>query len=98
MIVHLIETHLIVHNYFSIPFFLYFIYVLYMEVNKGNVQEMLNKIHNTFKIKYGSFNEEYPEQEMACMFIKSNDYVLEIGGNIGRNSILTTLPSKEGRF
>lgn len=35
-----------------------------------------------------NFNEEKPEQLMACQFIKPNDVVLEIGGNIGRNSLV----------
>lgn len=46
----------------------------------------LNEIHNRLKIKYGSFSEEYPEQEMSVAYIDKDDIVLELGGNIGRNS------------
>ncbi len=48
----------------------------------------LKEIHKKLKIKYGSFIQEFPEQVMACMFIKPDDVVLEIGGNIGRNSLI----------
>ena len=46
----------------------------------------LNDIHEKLKIKYGSLNEEYPEQEMSVLYIEPDNKVLEIGGNIGRNS------------
>lgn len=46
----------------------------------------LNDIHEKLKIKYGSLYEEYPEQEMSALYIEPNNKVLEIGGNIGRNS------------
>lgn len=35
---------------------------------------------------HGSFNDEVPEQFMSVMFIQPDDVVLEIGGNVGRNS------------
>jgi len=40
------------------------------------------------KIKYGTFQEENPEQEMAAIYIRGEEKVLEIGGNIGRNSLI----------
>ena len=45
-------------------------------------------IHNQLKILYGNFNEEYPEQIMATKFLTGNEKILEIGGNIGRNSLI----------
>jgi FkbM family methyltransferase len=51
-----------------------------------NVQEKLLSIHNSIIINHGNKYDEYPEQIMSIMFIKPNDCVLEIGGNIGRNS------------
>ncbi len=51
-----------------------------------NVQEKLLSIHNSIIINYGNKYDEYPEQIMSIMFIKPNDCVLEIGGNIGFNS------------
>ena len=46
----------------------------------------LSALHNKLCIRYGSMNEEYPEQLMAVRFISPSARVLEIGGNIGRNS------------
>ena len=50
--------------------------------------EKLNKIHAKLKIKYGSFRQELPEQEMAVKYLTGNEKFLEIGGNIGRNSLV----------
>jgi FkbM family methyltransferase len=46
----------------------------------------LAEIHSQLNLLYGSFLEEYPEQLMAVRFIPSNAHVLELGGNVGRNS------------
>lgn len=54
----------------------------------NNISLKLTELHNKLKINNGTFNEEYPEQEMAAMFIEPNDVVLELGGNIGRNSCI----------
>ena len=51
-------------------------------------RDRLHKIHSTSVLKYGSFIEEYPEQLMASQYIKPTDKVLELGGNIGRNSVV----------
>jgi FkbM family methyltransferase len=49
----------------------------------------LRRLHKTLKINHGTFNEEFPEQMMASLFINDgNEKVLEIGGNIGRNSLI----------
>jgi FkbM family methyltransferase len=40
------------------------------------------------KIIGGNFQQELPEQLMSIKFIEPNDIVLEIGGNIGRNSLV----------
>jgi FkbM family methyltransferase len=47
---------------------------------------ILLKIHNELIINHGNKNDEYPKQLMSVMSIKPDDSVLEIGGNIGRNS------------
>ncbi len=46
----------------------------------------LNDIHSKITLNYGSLMEEYPEQLLSVQYIKPSDKVLEIGGNIGRNS------------
>lgn len=56
--------------------------------NKKLVDLKTSNIHSKLKIRYGSFNEELPEQKMAVRFLKGNEKVLEIGGNIGRNSLV----------
>ncbi len=43
-------------------------------------------MHNNLIINHGNKYDEYPEQLLSMMFIKPSDCVLEIGGNIGRNS------------
>jgi len=46
----------------------------------------LEKIHQMLEFKHGSLSDEYPEQLLAIKYLKSDAKVLEIGGNIGRNS------------
>jgi FkbM family methyltransferase len=53
-----------------------------------NYEEKLNLLHESLKLNHGSFNDEYPEQLMSMMYIEPDDIVLELGGNIGRNSLI----------
>ena len=53
-----------------------------------NYDEKLKEIHNKLKINYGSLTEELPEQKMVVRYLKGDEKVLEIGGNIGRNSLV----------
>lgn len=53
-----------------------------------NINTKLVNIHSKLKINYGSFNEEFPEQNMVVNYLTGNEKVLEIGGNIGRNSLI----------
>jgi len=48
----------------------------------------LAQIHSSLVIKEGNLCEEYSEQVMSVMFIKPHDKVLEIGSNIGRNTLI----------
>ena len=52
------------------------------------VDKKLTSIHNKLKLDFGTFQDEYPEQEMAALFLKGDEKVLEIGGNIGRNTLI----------
>jgi len=56
------------------------------EADRANTK--LVKLHSRLQIRYGSFTEEYPEQLMAARFLTGTEKVLEIGGNIGRNSLV----------
>ena len=51
-------------------------------------ENKLYSIQSSLKLKYGSFKDEFPEQLMATRFLKGHEKVLEIGGNIGRNSLV----------
>jgi FkbM family methyltransferase len=53
-----------------------------------SVEEELKKIHQQLVFVDGSLQDEYPEQCMVTQFLKSNSNVLEIGSNIGRNTVI----------
>ena len=53
-----------------------------------NIQAKLVNIQSQLKLDYGSFNEEYPEQMMVTRYLTGKENVLEIGGNIGRNTMV----------
>jgi len=50
--------------------------------------DKLITIHRKLKLEFGTFLDEYPEQMMVTKYITGNEKVLEIGGNIGRNSLV----------
>jgi len=50
--------------------------------------EKIEEIHRQLSIKYGSFQEELPEQRMALRYLTGTEKILELGGNIGRNSMI----------
>lgn len=53
-----------------------------------DVDERLADIHKNLILLHGSFRDEFPEQRMAVQYIRPQSKVLEIGGNIGRNSLV----------
>jgi FkbM family methyltransferase len=71
-------------------------FTIKINLNKNLIEfidenENLNKlkeIHNSLIINYGSLGDELPEQLLFLKYIKGNEKVLEIGGNIGRNSLI----------
>jgi len=64
-------------------------------IDKSKLDEKLKSIHNSLKIEFGTFQDEYPEQIMALKFLTGKEKVLEIGGNIGRNSLVIASILKE---
>ena len=58
------------------------------EIINNEVNNKIQNIHNKLRIKYGTFNDELHEQKMAVRYLTGNEKVLEIGGNIGRNSLI----------
>ncbi len=62
-------------------------------------KEKLNQLHDYIALNYGSIRDEYPEQLMAIKYIKETDTVLEIGGNIGRNTcIIASILNDDSRL
>lgn len=58
------------------------------ELRYSNAIVQLRDLQSQLKLKHGNFREEFPEQLMSIQFIKPNAVVLEIGGNVGRNSCI----------
>ena len=52
------------------------------------LESQLRDIHKTLTLKCGRMDEEFNEQVMAFRFLRPEHKVLEIGGNIGRNSLI----------
>jgi len=75
-------------KFFIIVIIIFYILNIFDNIKKKNIVKILKKKHQNLKINYGNFNEEYNEQIMALLFIKPYHNVLELGGNIGRNSCL----------
>lgn len=57
-------------------------------INDNDINNKLNNIHSKLKLNYGNFSEELPEQRMVVRYLTGNEKVLEIGGNVGRNSLI----------
>lgn len=57
-------------------------------INIINVESQLKNIHSKLKIKHGSMKKELQEQKMVVRYLRGQEKVLEIGGNIGRNSLV----------
>jgi FkbM family methyltransferase len=45
-------------------------------------------LHSRLQIKHGTFIQELSEQKIAVKYLTGQEKVLEIGGNIGRNSLI----------
>jgi FkbM family methyltransferase len=54
----------------------------------STIDKKLLNIHSNLKIKYGKFINELPEQKMVIRYLTGDEKILEIGGNIGRNSLV----------
>jgi FkbM family methyltransferase len=52
------------------------------------VNDKLAIIHNGLRIFHGGFQDELPEQKMVVRYLTGSEKVLEIGSNIGRNSLI----------
>jgi len=57
-------------------------------IAENEVENRLKHIHSNLKMKYGNFYNELPEQKMAVRYLTGNEKVLELGANVGRNSLI----------
>jgi FkbM family methyltransferase len=53
-----------------------------------DINNTINDLHSKLTFQYGSLTEELPEQKMVVRYLTGYEKVLEIGGNIGRNSLI----------
>ncbi|ARF11994.1 hypothetical protein Klosneuvirus_3_129 [Klosneuvirus KNV1] len=51
-------------------------------------EEKLSYIHQHIFLENINIMHEYPEQVLSCRFLPSNAHVLEIGANVGRNTMV----------
>ena len=56
--------------------------------NINNAHDELIKIQSRLQLRHGKFEHEFPEQKMSVKFLTGDESVLEIGGNIGRNTLV----------
>jgi FkbM family methyltransferase len=57
-------------------------------VSDQSINTKLLDLQSKLHLNHGSFNEELPEQKMVIRYLTGNEKVLEIGANIGRNSLI----------
>lgn len=62
--------------------------MLFIDQNDLFDHKKLEYIHRKIILKHGNWEEEYPEQLMSCKFINPDSCVLELGANIGRNTMV----------
>jgi FkbM family methyltransferase len=57
-------------------------------VSEAFVDESIASIHRNLRVLYGHMQDELSEQKMSVRFLTGKEKVLEIGGNVGRNSLI----------
>ncbi len=67
-------------------------------INKESIDTKLKNIQESLKLNFGSFNDELPEQKMVVRYLTGTEKVLELGGNIGRNSLIIASLLKHNDF
>jgi FkbM family methyltransferase len=51
-------------------------------------EKQTRDIHKLLSIEYGHLTQEFPEQMISVRYLKGDEKVLELGGNVGRNSLI----------
>ena len=62
-----------------------------------NNESRLKYLHKYIKIDHGDINSELPEQLLTIKYLNEDSKVLEIGGNIGRNSCIIASVLKDDK-
>jgi FkbM family methyltransferase len=65
--------------------------ILTNEIIAMSDNDVLNKlynIHSKLKMVHGHLLDEFPEQKMSVRYLTGTEKVLELGGNLGRNSLI----------
>ena len=65
------------------------------QLNLPELKKKLSSLHKQLKLKHGNWKDEYDEQILSVNYIKPDSCVLELGGNIGRNSMIISLLLKD---
>lgn len=63
--------------------------------SENDIIRKLLVIHSKIHLKHGCFYDEFPEQKMSAMYFTGKEKVLEIGANVGRNSLIIASLLKE---
>ena len=58
------------------------------EESHAAIEKKLKEVHKGLKLVHGKMTQEFPEQGMAMRFLTGKEKVLEIGANVGRNSLM----------
>ena len=72
-------------------FFAFFVLLFQLNafaVDRPDASNYLQQIHSKLTLQHGVFSDEYPEQLMTARFLPEEAKVLELGGNIGRNTLV----------
>lgn len=62
--------------------------VIVKQTSQKEDEQLTRSIHTKLSFQHGSLDEEFPEQVMSVKYLKGTEKVLEIGGNVGRNSVI----------
>ena len=57
-------------------------------INDSDCNFRLSQIHEKLQLNHGKFNEELALQRLSMLYLTGNEKILEIGGNIGRISLV----------
>jgi FkbM family methyltransferase len=73
----------------QIPDYIRYLYPQeYLDQSYKYLKKTLQQIHQRVQLKHGSLHDELPEQYMAVRYLTGNEKVLEIGANVGRNTVV----------